>query len=328
MVSATSSISSAGSPSASISLNAQNAFDAFDPFAPLGAREQFMCEVKRIVPLQPIEEAALLHRIARGNQERLKAHQFTGVLADAEKACARLVEGYQPLVIALAKRYAAYCDGLELLDVIQEGNVGLMQALRQHRSEHDATAFGAWVFPWIAGMLRRACWQWAGGIRVPIEKARALRRLHDHQARLALELGREPTDSELAESLAYSVSEVRELQVLNHLQVVRLTSLPREEDGVAFDSVAASQEDDAASTANISPLMLLALGKLPGRERAVILLRYGFADGYARTTREAAEELGVTTHTVERLHRRALGRLKDVLVSQCSISTNSVDVPA
>ena len=122
----------------------------------LSAIEQYLRGVKLAAPLLEEEEAQLLHSIELGQVEQMRD---------------RLIEGYQPLLIGLARRYVRHCREMELLDLVQEGNVGLLQALEEFDGHAGSGSFRTWAFSWVRGLMLLALWQYEGAIRLPLEKA-------------------------------------------------------------------------------------------------------------------------------------------------------------
>src|SRR5690349_20588879 len=160
---------------------------------PLSAIEQYLRGVKTTAPLLQGEEAQLLQSIELGKVEQEKHLPDVCILCTAEQALSRLIEGYQPLLVGLSKRYVRHCRTMELLDLVQEGNLGLLQAVEKYDSRVGLGSFRTWAFSWVRGMMLIALWQYEGAIRLPQEKARAVRRLKMVHAQLCTVLGREPT---------------------------------------------------------------------------------------------------------------------------------------
>ena len=191
---------------------------------PLSAIEQYLRGVKLAAPLLDEEEAQLLRCV-----EQAKRCPDACVLRTAEQARARLVESYQPLLISLARRYVRHCREMELLDLVQEGNLGLLQALEKFDSSAGSGSFRTWAFSWVRGLMLLALWQYEGTIRLPLEKARAVRQMGMANTRLLAGLGREPTIEEIAVGMAISEKDVRGLVVLQEQAVVSIHTFP---DGV------------------------------------------------------------------------------------------------
>jgi len=150
----------------------------------LGALQQFMSEVKRTPPLTAQEEEQLLLTI-KSDRQNVEARD-------------RLIAGYLPLLIGLAKRFARNCKQLDLLDLVQEGNLGLLQALEKYDASNGEASFRTFAFSWARTVMLTAFWQYERAIRFPLHKMRAIRQMGIVNTRLLSELGREPTIAETA----------------------------------------------------------------------------------------------------------------------------------
>jgi len=264
------------------------------------AYEQYMRQVKQTPQLTNEEETNLLLAIQSG--------------VEVCQARDRLVEGYQPLLIGLAKRFVRRCKEMELLDLVQEGNLGLLQAIEKYDVSKGESSFKTFAFAWVRGTMLTAFWRYEGAIRLPLNKVQAIRQMGVVNTRLLSLLGREPTIIETAQEMQVNERDVRELIVLQEQQVVSLYAFPTEDDDLSLEDVVA---DPTASLfmddSSIPTPLETALASLPDRERIVVNLRYGFDDGQARTQREVAHLLGVTLSTVEAVDRRAQRRLRQAL---------------
>lgn len=264
----------------------------------LGSLEQYMRQVKRTPHLTDEEEARLLKQVAQGR--------------DGQQARDRLIAGYQPLVIGLAKRFVRNAQDMELLDFIQEGNIGLLQAFDKYDGCKEASSFRSFAFAWARGAMLAALWQFEGTFRIPVQKARAIRQMNAASTRLLAELGREPTPAEVAQEMRIKERDVRELIVLQEQRVVSLHTPLDEDEDISLEDVIADPgasafaEDGFLSVDDV-------LEQLTERERVVIQLRYGFTDGRAYTPREIASLLGVTLSTVQMVDRQARVRLRRAL---------------
>jgi RNA polymerase primary sigma factor len=269
---------------------------------PLTAHELYMREVRQTPQLTSDEEAQLLSCLAFDT--------------DVEPARDRLVAGYQPLVIGLAKRFVRHCQGVELMDLVQDGNEALLHALDKYEVRRGESSFRTYAFIWIRTTMLAAVWQYQGAIRLPMHKLRAIRQMGIVNTRLLSELGREPTLAETAQAMDMLERDVRELVVLQEQQIVSLHM--RLDDGdtrledVLEDTTASPFADDGfVSVEDV-------LDCLNERERTVIQLRYGFVDGRAYTQKEAADALGVALSTVQMIDRRARMRLRRALEQRAS----------
>jgi RNA polymerase primary sigma factor len=265
---------------------------------PLDALEQYMREVRRTPPLTGEEEAQLFLCMEQG--------------IDAQQARTRLIAGYQPLVLALAKRFMRNCKALELLDLVQEGNIALLQALAKYDRRKEETSFGTFAFAWLRISMLTACWRYEGTIRLPWHKARALRQMKAVNDALYGLLGREPTICEIASEMATTEGNLLELLVLREQQqVVSLDTSIDDDEGMTLADVI---EDTSLSTDDDLSSLEEVLEHLNECERAVILVRYGFGDGRAYTQQETARLLGMGLNEVQELDRRARIRLRRVLL--------------
>ena len=262
--------------------------------------------------LQGEEEVQLLLSIKRGKLESLKRCPDNRVFREAQQARDRLVEGYQHLMMSLAKRFARHCHMMELLDFVQEGNLGLLQALENYDATKGEATFRTFAFSWMRCSMLAAFWQNEGAIRLPQNKVRAMKQMGIVNTRLLTELGYEPTIAETAQAMGLPEREVCDLIILQAQQVISLY-LPLDEDGETMladaivDPVASSFADDGFTSVED------VFKHLTHREQVVIKLRYGFEDGYTYTQREVADLLGVALTTVQMVDRRARMRLRRAL---------------
>ena len=266
-------------------------------FVPLTAKEQYMREVRQISQLSDEEAAHLLLCIERGE--------------NVKQSRDRLIEGYQPLVIGLAKRYIRYCQHVELLDLVQEGNLGLFQALDKYDRTLCGSSFVVWAFSWIRGMMLTALWQHEGAIRIPLKKARAIREMNTVNARLLAQLHREPTIAETAQEMKLAEQDVRELIVLQEQHVVSISTYSLDDEDVSLEDIL--PDTSYTPSLPVSSALEKALAALTERERLVVRLRFGFDDGQARTQREVAHLLNVALSTVATIDRKAQMRLRKAL---------------
>jgi len=263
------------------------------------AYDQYMRQVTWIPLLTSEEETQLLWCLACG--------------VDVQQAHDRLVEGCQYMVIGLAKRFVRDCHHMELLDFIQEGNIGLLRAIGKYDASKATSSFKTLAFAWVRGHMLMAYWQYERAISIPLHKIRAIRQMKDISTRLLALLGREPTVAELAREMEVRERDIQELLVLQEQQLVSLHQ-PLE-DGDTFvedvleDPAASAFVDDGFSSVDD------VLDKLTERERVVFQLRYGLVDSREYTQKEVAELLGVALSTVQMVDRRARMRLRRVLVA-------------
>ena len=258
------------------------------------ALQQYLRQVKWTPRLTEEEEAQLLQQ------------------PGCEQARARLVEGYQPMVLGMAKRYQRQVREMELMDLVQEGNEGLLRALQGYDGSLGEASFRTWAFAWIRGMMYRALLR-EGAIRLPQRKAEAIRQMDAISDDLHCLLGRQPTVTEMAWEMGVSERDLYELMVLQARRVVSL-DVPVDEDGeVALaetieDSTVAGVDEAIASPEDL-------LRYVTEQQRAVLLVRYGFGDGQPCTQAETARLLGMKFSKVQELDRRARIRLRRALAS-------------
>ncbi len=264
----------------------------------LCAQDVYLREVRWIPQLTEDEEAGLLQCLTSG--------------LDTRQARDRLVEGYQGLVIALARRFERHCRHLEFLDLVQEGNEGLVQALNSYRACKNRSPFKLFVLAWIRGKMLMAVWQNERFVRLPFDKVRAIRQMSVVTTQLLTKLGREPSFAEVAQAMGIKERDVRELAMLQEQEVMSLQAFPTDDDGLTLEEVIA---DPATTefTPDLFSLLDAALERLPERERLIVKLRYGFHDGQPYSQKEVAALLGIALSTVASLDRRAQMRLRQAL---------------
>ncbi len=280
------------------------------PPVPLGAIEQYLREVNAIPQLTEMEETQLLLHI-----EHMKQCSDSRVIQQARQARDRLIEGYQSLVIGIAKRYVRLCRELELLDLVQEGNLGLLQAIEKYDCRLEQASFRTWAFSWVRGMMFTCLWRYEGALRLPLNAVRFIQRMEHVKDRLLSILRREPTIAEIASVLCVAERDVREMVVLQAQRVVSLHTLPAGDDTDMLEEYIADVAETSRCVDDALPALADALVMLSERERKVLSLRYGLEDGQARTHREVASLLGVALSTVAALDRRAQLRLRKMLAS-------------
>jgi len=266
----------------------------------LCAQDVYLREVRWIPQLTEDEEAQLLHCLTSG----------TG----AQQARDRLIEGYQGLVISLARRFKRHCQRLEWLDLVQEGNEGLLQALNNYCTCQGGSPFKVFALAWIRGKMLTAIWQNERFIRLPFDKVRAIRRMATINMRLLTELGHEPSYAETAQAMGVKERDIWELVALQEQQVISLQAFPTDDDDLSVEEVIPDPATSELPQDRFSSLDA-ALESLPERERLVVRLRYGFEDGYPYSQREVAALLGVALSTVQMIDRRAKMRLRRALAA-------------
>jgi len=292
-------------------------------------RDSFGCylyQIGQIPLLQDDEELRLARLVADGVQAELQLRKAThdlrrttalrqAVVAGSE-ARHRLITSNLRLVVSLVKRYRG--RGLDDLDLIQEGNLGLMRAVEKfdHTKGFRFSTYATW---WIKQALSRATADQGRLIRLPVHLHEQIMRMYAVQRQLAQQLHREPTERELAGAMG--VSERKVIALLGFAQdpVSLETPVGEEEDSTLGDMIAdpcAAPFDEDLIAENLQRDMEAALSHLRERERRVLRLRYGLHDGKERTLEEVGRSFGVTRERIRQIECKGLRRLKHLLISQ------------
>src|SRR5512137_2117063 len=280
----------------------------------------YLKEVSRVPLLTAEEEVELAQRIergrmareelARGNVSKRRRIELRKMIEDGWAAREHLITANSRLVISVAKKYMG--RGVPFLDLIQEGNIGLIRATKKfdYRRGHKFSTYATW---WIRQAVTRAIADQGRTIRVPVHMGDQINKLLRVQHQLTQRLGRKPTVEEVAEAL-----EVPPKKVENMIQVARRplsleTPTDDEEDSVLGDFI---EDDEAAPPDDTATYNLLrehlgeVLNGLPPREVRILQLRYGLLDGQAYTLEEVGRKMGVTRERVRQIEAQALSRLR------------------
>jgi RNA polymerase primary sigma factor len=282
----------------------------------------YLKEAGRVPLLTAEEEVSLAKRMERGQMatEQLAeygddlplddAYTLREMIADGEAAQEHLVRANARLVISVAKKYIG--RGVPFLDLIQEGNIGLIRATNkfEYRRGHKFSTYATW---WIRQAVSRAVADQGRTIRVPVHMGDQLNRLRRVQLQLLQELGRDPTMEELAVGMETTPDKIENLLEISRHPVSLETPIDDEGDSTFGDFVEDSGSPAPAeevATHLLHEQLEHALGRLPKREAQILKLRYGLEDGRVYTLEEVGQEIGVTRERVRQLEAQALNRLR------------------
>ena len=254
----------------------------------------YLKEIGRVPLLSADEEIALAKRMEAGD----------------EKAQKELAEANLRLVVSIAKRYVG--RGMLFLDLIQEGNLGLIKAVEKfdYNKGYKFSTYATW---WIRQAITRAIADQARTIRIPVHMVETINKLIRVSRQLLQQLGREPSPEEIAEAMEISVERVREIMKIAQEPVSLETPIGEEEDSHLGDFI---EDQDAPAPAEAASFMLLkeqleeVLDTLTEREERVLRLRFGLDDGRARTLEEVGQNFGVTRERIRQIEAKALRKLR------------------
>ncbi|GAC1618983.1 MAG: RNA polymerase sigma factor RpoD [Ktedonobacteraceae bacterium] len=270
----------------------------------------YLREIGRVPLLSAEEEVRLAQRMERGKIERLKANPYQRYIDDGEEAQRRLTEANLRLVVSVAKKYIG--RGMSLLDLIQEGNIGLIRAVEKfdYTKGYKFSTYATW---WIRQAITRAIADQARTIRIPVHMVETINRLIRISRRLLQDLGREPTSEEIAEQMEISAEKVREIIKVSQEPVSLETPIGEEDDSHLGDFIedhTALAPADAASHQLLKEQVEDVLDSLTERERKVLQLRFGLDDGRSRTLEEVGKEFHVTRERIRQIEAKALRKLR------------------
>ena len=254
----------------------------------------YLKEIGKVPLLSAEEEIELAKRMELGDQEAKK----------------RLAEANLRLVVSIAKRYVG--RGMLFLDLIQEGNLGLIKAVEKfdYRKGYKFSTYATW---WIRQAITRAIADQARTIRIPVHMVETINKLIRVSRQLLQELGREPTPEEIAAEMNMPVERVREILKISQEPVSLESPIGEEEDSHLGDFI---QDDNVPVPADAAAFTLLkeqleeVLGTLTEREQKVLTLRFGLEDGRARTLEEVGKEFNVTRERIRQIEAKALRKLR------------------
>ena len=254
----------------------------------------YLKEIGRVPLLTAEEEVELAKRIEQGDEEARR----------------KLAEANLRLVVSIAKRYVG--RGMLFLDLIQEGNLGLLKAVEKfdYRKGFKFSTYATW---WIRQAITRAIADQARTIRIPVHMIETINKLNRISRQMLQEMGREPTPAEIAERMGMTEERVREIMKIAQEPVSLETPIGEEEDSHLGDFI---EDQDAPAPAEAASFTMLkeqledVLDSLTPREEKVLRLRFGLDDGRARTLEEVGQEFGVTRERIRQIEAKALRKLR------------------
>jgi RNA polymerase primary sigma factor len=271
----------------------------------------YLKEIGRVPLLSMEDEKNLAMKIEAGEKELAKngsANQV--VVGQGEEAKRQLTEANLRLVVSIAKKYVG--RGMLFLDLIQEGNLGLIRAVEKfdYRKGYKFSTYATW---WIRQAITRALADQARTIRIPVHMVETINRLIKISRQLLQELGRDPSVEEIAAEMGLTPEKVREVIKISQEPISLETPIGEEEDSHLGDFI---EDQEAVAPAEAASVMLLkekmqdVLQNLTERERKVLVLRFGLEDGHQRTLEEVGQEFGVTRERIRQIEAKALRKLR------------------
>ena len=285
----------------------------------------YLKEIGKVNLLTPDEEVSLAKGIAAGNEARNQLEEMEAaeeeipqevraelekVIAKGERCKQRLAEANLRLVVSIAKRYVG--RGMLFLDLIQEGNLGLIKAVEKfdYTKGYKFSTYATW---WIRQAITRAIADQARTIRIPVHMVETINKVIRVSRQLLQELGHDPSPEEIAEEMGMPVDKVREILKIAQEPVSLETPIGEEEDSHLGDFIPdedASEPSEAASFTLLKEQLVEVLSTLTPREEKVLKLRFGIEDGRTRTLEEVGKEFHVTRERIRQIEAKALRKLR------------------
>ena len=283
----------------------------------------YLKEIGKVPLLSPEEEIDLAQKMSAGNlakeqleelgEDALPAEdlaQMKKLVKDGEKAKQKLAEANLRLVVSIAKRYVG--RGMLFLDLIQEGNLGLIKAVEKfdYTKGYKFSTYATW---WIRQAITRAIADQARTIRIPVHMVETINKVIRVSRQLLQELGHDPTPEEISVEMNMPVDKVREILKIAQEPVSLETPIGEEEDSHLGDFIpdeGASEPSEAASFTLLKEQLVDVLSTLTPREEKVLKLRFGIEDGRTRTLEEVGKEFNVTRERIRQIEAKALRKLR------------------
>ncbi|HKN45212.1 MAG TPA: RNA polymerase sigma factor RpoD, partial [Propionibacteriaceae bacterium] len=285
----------------------------------------YLREIGRVDLLTPDDERRLAQAIEEGNQAALKLDEpsdatehrrLMRIVQTGQRAKSELIQANLRLVVSIAKRYSG--RGMLFLDLIQEGNLGLMRAVDKfdHTKGFKFSTYATW---WIRQAITRSIADQARTIRIPVHMVESMNRVLRMQRQMHQELEREPTLDELAERCGMPPDRIREILRIS-LDPLSLDSPVGEEDDSNLtdfiEDLTVDAPADMATKRMLAQAVEEALGELTDREQEIVRMRFGLDDGQARTLEDVGKEFGVTRERIRQIEAKTLAKLRHPMRSQ------------
>jgi RNA polymerase primary sigma factor len=275
----------------------------------------YLKEIGRVPLLGMAQEQELAKKIERAELEKERARRLgvppnQAIIEEGEAAKRDLTEANLRLVVSIARKYVG--RGMQFLDLIQEGNLGLIRAVEkfEYRKGYKFSTYATW---WIRQAITRALADQARTIRIPVHMVETINRLVKVSRQLLQQLGRDPSVEEIAKEMDLSPDKVREVMKIAQEPISLETPIGEEGDSHLRDFI---EDPDAVAPAEAASVTMLrqkmadVLKNLTERERKVLVLRFGLEDGHQRTLEEVGQEFGVTRERIRQIEAKALRKLR------------------